>query len=123
VAELPEPVAQVAVAPAAVSTAPHPAVPAMAPELAAAREVTLTDEGSLAYQIGIGACHQNPRGLSYETDDVVVIGGVADPPAGDEPCIGSLALPVVDVALERALGDRVLLDAGTGRVLPLTAAA
>lgn len=123
VAELPEPVAQVAVAPAAVSATPHAAVPAMAPELAAAREVTLTDEGSLAYQIGIGACHSNPRGLSYETDDVVVIGGVADPPAGDEPCIGSLALPVVEVVLEGALGDRVVLDAGTGRPLPLTASA
>lgn len=121
VAELPEPVAQVAVAPAAVSATPHPAVPPMAPDLAAASEATLTGAASLAYQIGIGACHRNPRGFSYETDDVVVIGGAADPPVGDAPCIGSLALPVVDVVLERALGDRVLLDAGTGRPLQLIA--
>lgn len=121
VAELPEPVAHVAVAPAAVATPPHPAVSPMAPELAAARDATLTGPASLAYRIGIGACDRNPRGLSYETDDVVVIGGAADPPAASGPCIRSLALPVVEVVLERVLGDRVLLDAGTGQALALTA--
>jgi hypothetical protein len=123
VAELAQPVARVAVAPQAVSPLPRPDVPAMEPALgevvAGASRLTDVAGTRLTVTIGTGACQHGPRGLAYEADRLVVVGGRAGPAAGG-PCPGSLALQPVEVALAAPLGDRVVLDVVTGRPLVLT---
>jgi hypothetical protein len=123
VVELPAPVARVAVSPAALSPVATPSLPPMDPAqlsgLAAAQRLTATEETRLSYTIGVGACDQNPKGVAYETDDAVVIGGTVTRPATGQ-CAGSLKLEPVSVTLSKPLGARVVLDAISGRPMVTT---
>jgi hypothetical protein len=124
VAELPAPVARVAVAATAISPVPHPSVPpagsGQSTGLASAQRLTAVDGARLSYTIGIGACDTNPAGIAYETDDVVVIGGTVDRSTGGL-CIDLLKLQPVSVTLAGPLGARVVLDALGGQPLVLGA--
>jgi hypothetical protein len=123
VVELPEPVARAAVSPASVSPVATPSLPPMDPAhmsgLAAAQRLTAAGETRLSYTIGVGACDQNAKGVAYETDDAVVIGGTVTRPATGE-CASSLKLEPVSVTLSKPLGARVVLDAISGRPLVTT---
>jgi hypothetical protein len=122
VAELPAPIARVAVARTALSSVPIPSVPPVAAQdqgtvLGATRLIEVTGD-RLTVIVGMGGCQRDPVGLSYESADVVVVAGSADTTAGE--CVNSLALKPVPVPLAAPLGDRVVLDAVTGRPLVLT---
>jgi hypothetical protein len=124
VAELPVPVARVAVAVEALSPPPRPAIApddqSRATGLVAARKLTSADETRLGYTIAIGACDHNAAGLAYETADVVVIGGTVERSTGGK-CPDLLRLEPVSASLTKPLGARVVLDALSGQPLILTA--
>ncbi len=120
VAELPAPVARVAVAPTSVAAVPEVTVPAAAASapFVGAQRLTGVDGNRLAFTIGIGACQTGPRGLVHETDDLVVIGG--DPGTAEQgDCTALLVYEPVSVSLAAPLGGRPVIDAVTGRLLSL----
>ncbi|MER7484460.1 hypothetical protein ABTY20_00635 [Streptomyces sp. NPDC126497] len=64
-----------------------------------------------------GACDDGPRVRALETDGSVVLSAsVAG--AVDGPCPGRRDVDPVEVELDRPVGDRILLDAFTGRPVP-----
>jgi hypothetical protein len=76
------------------------------------------DGRSVTVWAGHGACDDGPAVHALETDGTVVLSGsVAGGPDG-EPCTAQLLAEEVTVELDRPLGDRVLLDAFTGRPVP-----
>jgi hypothetical protein len=107
------------VAPAAVLAAPAPSVPPLPSgpgSLVATEQVTGSSAQQLDFTLGVGACDRNPVGKVSESPDVVVIGGTVDHPSSGV-CTDQLKLQPVSVKLSAPLGDRVLLDALTGRSL------
>jgi hypothetical protein len=121
VAELPQPVARVAVAAASVIPLPRPSLALMDPDrvrgLASVHKLTAAEDRRLSYVIGIGTCDTEPAGIAYETDEVVVVAGTVRPPGGNRDCTAALKLEPVTVTLDRPLGERVVLDAIGGRPL------
>ncbi|MFF5156561.1 hypothetical protein ACFY3N_09975 [Streptomyces sp. NPDC000348] len=64
-----------------------------------------------------GACDDGPRVRVLETDGSVVLSAsVAG--AADGPCPGRRDVDPVEVELDRPVGERILLDAFTGRPVP-----
>lgn len=120
VEELTQPIARVAVAPAAVTAAPSasPAPPQDVAGLVAAQDLTRVDGAVLGYRLGVGACDKDITALVHETDDVVVIGGSVT--TTDDVCTAQLKLAPVTATLKTPLGDRPVLDALTGQVMVLT---
>ena len=115
--ESPSPVARAAVTPATFDPPPVPDVPSWShPLVASATKVDAVEPNRIAFTIASSGCATNPAGLVHETDDAVVIAGwTQDDSTG--PCRGSAALVPVSVPLTRPLGDRVILDAVSGRPL------
>jgi hypothetical protein len=64
-----------------------------------------------------GSCDDGPAVEALETDGSVVLSGYV---VGrkDGPCTADLRAKKVTVELDRPLGDRILLDAFTGRPVP-----
>jgi hypothetical protein len=112
-----DPIARVAVAPAAISALPSPpAVPdSTNPEVASAQQLTAVDGTKIGYTIGVGACDTGIRPLVYQADDVVVIGGAVK--RTDGICTDQLKLAPVEVTLDKPIGARPILDVATGRPL------
>lgn len=76
------------------------------------------DGRSVTVWAGHGACDDGPAVHALETEGTVVLSGsVVGGPDG-EPCTAQLLAEDVTVKLDRPLGDRVLLDAFTGRPVP-----
>ncbi|TKK84514.1 hypothetical protein FDA94_29695 [Herbidospora galbida] len=72
---------------------------------------------ALSVRYGFGACEDVTGVPVYETGQVVVV-GVESTPTGDGACPAILKLGTAEVTLARPLGDRVVLDAGSGLPLP-----
>ncbi|MET9732084.1 hypothetical protein ABZZ79_15945 [Streptomyces sp. NPDC006458] len=78
---------------------------------------TSRDGRSVTVLAGHGSCDDGPAAEVLETDGSVVLSGwIRDP--GDGPCTADLKLTEVTVKLAGPVGDRVLLDAFTGRPVP-----
>jgi hypothetical protein len=118
VAQSPEPIARVAVAPTAIRPIPDVRAPEASVTFAAAHRLTGVDGARLDFTIGIGACQDGPGGLVHETDHVVVLGGDPGTSTARE-CIGSLKYQPVSVTLTSPLGARPVVDAASGRLLVL----
>lgn len=118
IAELPRPVARVAVAPTAVASVPavSPPAPDHAEGLVAVQDLTAVDGTTVSYRLGVGACDTDVKPLVHETKDVVVLGGSVV--ASDRICTEQLLLEPVDVVLKAPLGTRPVLDAVTGQAVP-----
>jgi hypothetical protein len=118
--ELAAPIARLAVAPAAIT--PVPAASLSAPQLpegfVTAQDLTGVDGAKLSYRLGVGACDKEIEPLVHESDDVIVVGGAVR--RSDEPCTMQLLLHPVTVTLDRPVGARPVLDAGSGQPLLLT---
>lgn len=65
-----------------------------------------------------GSCDDGPRVKAHETDGSVVLEATVAYVESDLPCTADMHYKKVTVELERPLGDRVLLDAVTGRPVP-----
>ncbi|MFJ8630425.1 hypothetical protein [Streptomyces sp. NPDC093568] len=77
------------------------------------------DERSLVVHAFHGSCDDGPRVKALETDGSVVLSAyVADSHDDGLPCTADLRSKKVTVNLDRPLGDRILLDAFTGRPVP-----
>jgi hypothetical protein len=103
--EIAGPVARVAVAPSAISTA------SAGPPIAGRRTATV-DGSRLTYRI-IRGCAKDITPLVYEAEDVVVVGVQSTPEDGVCPLVAKLE--PVTVTLREPLGDRVVLDVTSGQ--------
>ncbi|NGO78160.1 hypothetical protein G6045_21185 [Streptomyces sp. YC504] len=65
-----------------------------------------------------GDCDDGPRVAVFEDGDSVVLSGSVAGVKTDGPCTTALRIKKVTVRLDRPVGDRVLLDASTGRPVP-----
>ncbi|MFB6396214.1 hypothetical protein [Polymorphospora lycopeni] len=120
VAELPVPVARVAVAPADTAALPQVAEPTGAPPagLVTVQDLSDVDGSQITFRLGIGACDTDPKPFVEEFDDAVVVSGtVTRPTAG--ACTDQLLFEPVTVTLAAPLGDRPVLDAVTGQPMRL----
>ncbi|GAB3063806.1 hypothetical protein [Micromonospora schwarzwaldensis] len=117
VEELAVPVARLAVAPRAVGTVPGGAADTgpLPAGLVAAQELRAVADNRLDYLVGVGACDGAPTPLVREGPDVVVVGAAVVAATG--PCTMQLALKPVSVTLAAPLGDRTVLDVGSGAPL------
>lgn len=116
VAELPAPVARVALRPTELFPLPDPGIEPMRSDtqgMVAAMRLTAIRDQTVSFLVGAGACSGNPRGLVYETTEAVVIAGMVDSSQG--PCVASLSLRPVTVTLVSPVGERVVLNAFDGR--------
>ena len=77
--------------------------------------VSISDHG-VAFNIGIGACDKDPRGLVLETPELVVGGSVTQPDAGTL-CTAQLLLQGVEVRTKQPVGARPVVDARSGQPL------
>ncbi|MFF0200377.1 hypothetical protein [Streptomyces sp. NPDC005017] len=78
---------------------------------------TSRDGRSVTVLAGHGSCDKGPAADVLETDGSVVLSGwIRDPSDGD--CTADLRFTEVTVKLAEPVGDRVLLDAFTGRPVP-----
>lgn len=82
------------------------------PNLRSVQGLTRVDGTTLEYQLGLGACDVDVKPLFAEYDDVVVVGGTAR--TEGDVCTDQLVLKPVSVTLAKPLGDRIVLDSGTG---------
>ena len=64
--------------------------------------------------IGHGACDPNLAAHVVEFDDLVVVGGTADPPPADTVCPAIYLSTPAELHLTRPLGERPVIDAVTG---------
>ncbi|MFE9203842.1 hypothetical protein [Micromonospora sp. NPDC007230] len=117
VAELRVPVARLAVAPRAVGTRPEAVAPTrpLPDGLVAVQSLDPVDGARLDYRVGVGACDGGLTPLVLERDDVVVLGAGVVRSTGI--CTAQLAMKPVSVTLKAPLGDRVVLDVGSGTPL------
>lgn len=72
------------------------------------------DGRSVTVRVGHGACDDGPAVDVLETGDSVVLAGTVRG-ANDGPCTAQLLVDPVTVRLDRPLGERLLLDAFTGK--------
>jgi hypothetical protein len=118
--ELAGALARVAVAPAAIGAVPSSSPPPFQPDstLVGAQDLAKVDGPELAYRLLVGACDKDITPLAYEAEDVVVVGGQVTRSAG--ACVAMAKIVPVTVTLDTPLGDRLVLDVGTGAPLLLT---
>lgn len=74
--------------------------------------VTGVKLGDLLLRYGYGACDTIHGARAYETDDLVVVDVNEEGSGG--ACILLLKTATISVTLARPLGDRLVLDSGTG---------
>ncbi|MEV0002286.1 hypothetical protein AB0H28_08375 [Micromonospora sp. NPDC050980] len=115
--ELAVPAARLAVAPRAVGEVPGGAADArpLPDGLVGAQELRAVTGDRLDYVVGVGACDGAPTPLLLERPDVVVVGAAVVRATG--MCTDQLVLKPVRVTLAAPLGDRTVLDVGTGAPL------
>ncbi|MEV4820470.1 hypothetical protein [Micromonospora sp. NPDC049274] len=115
--ELATPVAQLAVAPSAVSPVPEPTGPprSLPDGLVAAQDLTAVDGARLTFRLGVGACDTGITPLVRELPDVVVVGGRVTRSTG--VCTDQLKLEPVTITLAAPLGARAVLNVATGAPL------
>ncbi|MER7185375.1 hypothetical protein ABT404_38950 [Streptomyces hyaluromycini] len=78
---------------------------------------TAADGGSVTVRATHGACDDGPVVRALETEESVVLyASVAGAKSG--PCTDQMLMQDVEVELRKPLGERVLLDAVTGRPVP-----
>ncbi|PSM38380.1 hypothetical protein C6Y14_37315 [Streptomyces dioscori] len=78
------------------------------------------DEAAVTLRAQHGSCDKGPQVAVLETaDNVVFSAGVRD--RSDGPCTSEMRSKKVTVRLDRPVGDRMLLDAFTGRPVPYAA--
>jgi hypothetical protein len=75
------------------------------------------DGRSLKVLVGHGSCDDGPAVDVLETDGSVVL-SASVVGTKDGPCNSAMYIEKVTVEVDRALGDRLLLDAYTGRPVP-----
>ena len=123
VAELKDPVARVAIAPAALAPLPSPSPPAAPDALHLAQVIGVAPEQPtadpagvtrLTVSLGVGGCDKGPVPRVYETNDTVVVGGLRTVPSAGQVCTDQLVVTPVQVTLAAPLGYRVLLSASSG---------
>ncbi|MFG1650754.1 hypothetical protein ACGFIE_12545 [Micromonospora sp. NPDC049275] len=117
VEELAVPVAQLAVAPTAVTPVPSASTPTQPlPEgLVAAQDLTAVDGARLTFRLGVGACDTGITPLVRELPDVVVVGGRVTRSTG--VCTDQLKLEPVTITLAAPLGARAVLNVASGAPL------
>lgn len=120
IAELDQPIARLAVDPAAITPVPEaPALnDALVEGLVSAQDLTSVEGTQLHYRLGVGACDTDIRPLVWESEEVVVVSGTVT--TTDGICTSQLVLAPVTVTLDTPLGARPVLDAVTGQPLRLT---
>jgi hypothetical protein len=114
-------VERVSVAPEAIKPIPSPPAEPLDPSahMLGVQDLTVIDERTIEYRLGVGACDKGINPLTWESPDIIVLGGnVGIPPEGS--CTAQLVLHPVKVTLSAALGDRVILDVH-GNPVPRTA--
>jgi hypothetical protein len=119
VAGLRQPLVRVAVAPSAITSPPRAVLPEQARldgVVSALRLISSTGDG-LAFDIGIGACDKDPRGLVSEFPDLIVIGGSVTGPEAGSACNAMMLSHRVDVRTKRPVGTRPIVDALSGQPL------
>lgn len=118
VAEMREPISQVAVVPSAITPVPSPSLPEFPYQrgLVTAQDVVDAKGNALTFRLGVGACDTDIQPLFLETGTAVVVAGTVR--TTDGPCIDLLKLEPVTVTLAEPLGARAVLDAINGTPLP-----
>lgn len=119
VAGLRQPLLRVAVAPSAMTSIPRVPLPDdVAPAGVVGAMRLLSSRGdSVAFDIGIGACDTDPRGLVWESPELVVIGGSVTASDAGTPCTAALLLHRVQVRTRQPVGTRPIVDALSGSPL------
>ncbi|WP_422738447.1 hypothetical protein ACN263_03900 [Micromonospora sp. WMMD729] len=119
VEELATPVAQLAVAPTAVTPVPSVAPPTQPPPdgVVAAQDLAAVDGARLTVRLGVGSCDTGITPLVSERPDAVVVGGTVVRSTG--VCNAMLKLEPVVVTLTEPLGARPVLDVVSGAPLTL----
>lgn len=118
---LSQPLLRVAVGTPAMTSLPEPRAPEQnAPKgVVSAMHLASIKGDVVAFDIGIGACDKNPRGLVREFAHIIVIGGSVTVPFAGTSCNSSLEIRRVAVRTKQPVGTRPVVDALSGRpVLP-----
>jgi len=117
VAGLAQPLIRVAVASSATTALPEVTMPGQpAPDGVVSAMHLVSSRGDvLAFDIGIGACDKDPRGLVRESPELIVIGGSVTPTDAGAPCTAQLLLQPVQVRTLQPVGTRPIVDALSGR--------
>ena len=108
--------AKFAVAPSATTSLPVVDLPRESRDSGLVSAVWLQSiqEGSIAFDLGIGACDEGVRGLVQEFPDLIVIGGSVAPQGAGTSCTSQMVLHRVDVPTNRPVGTRPIVDAVSG---------
>jgi hypothetical protein len=121
VAGLRQPLVRVAVAESATTALPRVELPGDRPPdgVVAAIQLVPVSAGSssIAFDIGIGGCDGDARGLVSESAELIVIGGSVTPPGGGAPCTAILVSHRVEVRTKQPVGTRPIVDALSGRAM------
>jgi len=109
----------VAVAPSAMTPIPQVTMPDLsAPAgVVSAMDLVAISGDVVAFNIGIGACDENPRGLVQETPELVIVGGSVTLPDAGTVCTAQLVLHRVEVRTKQPVGARPVVDALSGQPL------
>jgi hypothetical protein len=118
VAGMSQPILRVAVAPAELVTPPAPDVGGSTMAVGVGAGSLLGVSGNeIRYQLLIGACDTEPRGLLHEESDIVVVGGVVTPPQGNYACTANIVATPVTVRTTAPVGARPIVDVMTGQAV------
>lgn len=114
---LPDPLVRVAIAPQDIDDQPSaaPALPAGPAGLVVTQGIEGASDRRLSFVIGVGACDIAVQARAHETEDVVVVGGTTTSPGPGTACPAILKLQPATVTLAAPVGDRLVVDAATGR--------
>lgn len=112
---LTKPLVRVALAPSAIVTPPQVWVGTSPADVGVEVGSLVSLSGNdIRYQLLVGACDTDPRGLLHEEADVIVVGGVVTSPRGDLTCTANLVSVPVTVTTTAAVGDRPIVSALSG---------
>lgn len=119
VAGLTHPLMSVAVAPAAMTAIPQVTLTdhRAADGIVSAMDLVSISGDVIAFNIGIGACDENPSGLVQETPELVIVGGSVTLPDAGTLCTAQLLLQGVEVRTKQPVGSRPVVDALSGQPL------
>ena len=117
VAGLTQPLMSVAVAPSAITTFPQVTLPGQSAPggLVSAISLISSSRDVVVFDIGIGACDEDPRGLVRETPELVVVGGSVTPPDAGTSCTSKLRSHRVEVRTTQPVGTRPIVNALSGQ--------
>jgi hypothetical protein len=114
-----QPLISVAVAPSAITPIPQvtPHDRGASSGIVSAMSLVSISDDVIAFNIGIGACDKNPRGLVLETPDLVIVGGSVTLPDAGTLCTLQLLSRRVEVRTRQPVGERPVVDAMSGQPL------